>query len=106
MRLPISFELPPVSLGVGGWVGMGPWGGNSDAASGKISRISKQFQRSKQELKRPFQDIEDAKKFKTIGAYTESTDLIFKAFIKMIHLVTLSLYCKCDEKEIKDFDLI
>ncbi len=44
MRLPISFELPPVSLGVGSG------GGNSDAASGKISRISKNFQRSKQEL--------------------------------------------------------
>jgi hypothetical protein len=28
---------------------------------------------------------------KTIGAYTESTDLIFKALKKIIHLVTLSL---------------
>jgi hypothetical protein len=29
--------------------------------------------------------------FKTIGAYTESTDLILKAFKQIIHLVTLSL---------------
>jgi hypothetical protein len=31
------------------------------------------------------------KKFKTIGAYTESTDLIFKTLKKIIHLVTQSL---------------
>jgi hypothetical protein len=31
------------------------------------------------------------KNLKTISAYTESTDLIFKAFNKIIHLVTLSL---------------
>ncbi len=30
------------------------------------------------------------KDFKTIGAYTESTDLIFKTFNKIIHLVTQS----------------
>jgi hypothetical protein len=42
MRLPISFELQPDLLGVGG--------GNSDAASGKLSRIGKNFQRSNQEL--------------------------------------------------------
>jgi hypothetical protein len=35
---------------------------------------------------------EDAEKIlKTIGAHTESTDLIFKTFKKFIHLVTLSL---------------
>jgi hypothetical protein len=28
---------------------------------------------------------------KTIGAYAESADLIFKTFKKIIHLVTLSL---------------
>ncbi len=33
----------------------------------------------------------EAKKLKTIGAYTESTDLTFKAFKKSIHLVTQSL---------------
>jgi len=33
------------------------------------------------------------KNFKTIGAYTENADLIFKAFKKIIHLVTLSLNC-------------
>jgi hypothetical protein len=32
-----------------------------------------------------------AKKLKTIGAYKESTDLIFKTFKKIIHLVTQSL---------------
>jgi|LakMenEpi03Aug12_release.lakeMendotaPanAssembly.Ray.scaffolds.fasta_scaffold683066_1 hypothetical protein len=31
------------------------------------------------------------KNLKTIGAYTESNDLIFKAFQKIIHLVALSL---------------
>ncbi len=31
------------------------------------------------------------KNYKTIGAYTESADLIFKALKKIIHLVTLSL---------------
>jgi hypothetical protein len=51
----------------------------------KISRINKSFQRSKQELLKYgyFRDIEDAKKFKTIGAYTESTYLIFEAFKKL-----------------------
>jgi hypothetical protein len=44
LRLPIPFELPPVSFGAGGG------GKNSDAASGKISRISKNSRRSKQEL--------------------------------------------------------
>jgi hypothetical protein len=31
------------------------------------------------------------KKFKNIGAYTESTDLIFKALKHLIHLMTLFL---------------
>jgi hypothetical protein len=31
------------------------------------------------------------KKLKTIGAYTESTDLIFKTVRKLIYLVTLTL---------------
>ncbi len=31
------------------------------------------------------------KNLQTIGAYTESTDLVFKTFHKIIHLVTLSL---------------
>jgi hypothetical protein len=43
LRLPVPFEFAPVSLGRGG-------GGDSVAASVKISRISKSFQRSKQEL--------------------------------------------------------
>jgi hypothetical protein len=33
------------------------------------------------------------KNVKTIGAYREGTDLIFKDFKKIIHLVTLSLFC-------------
>jgi hypothetical protein len=56
MRLPISFELPPVLLGVG--VG----GVNSDAASGKISRIC--FKEASRNFKSTFQDIEGAKKNK------------------------------------------
>jgi hypothetical protein len=52
--------------------------GNSDAASGKISRISKCFHRSKQDLKSIVLNNKDAKKLKTISACTESTDLISK----------------------------
>ncbi len=52
--------------------------GNSDAVSYKISRISKCFHRSKQELKKYFLNNKDAKNFfKTTGAYTENTDWIF-----------------------------
>ncbi len=58
------------------------WGaarvGNYDAASCKISRISKCFHRSKQELKKYFSWQFRCKKFKTIGAYTESTALTSK----------------------------
>ncbi len=67
---------------------------DSDAASGKISRISKSFQRSKQELKKYFSRHWRCKKnSKTIGAYTESTALIFKAFKKLF----ISWHCpfKC-----------
>jgi hypothetical protein len=53
------------------------------AASGKISRISKCFHRSMQELKNYLLYNIDAKDFKTIGASTESTDLIFKTFKKV-----------------------
>jgi hypothetical protein len=72
---------------------VGGWGGglNSDAASCKIFIISKCFHRSKQELKKYFSIHLRCKKLKTIGAYTESSDLILKALKKMIHLVTLSL---------------
>jgi hypothetical protein len=31
------------------------------------------------------------KNLKTIGAYTESTDFIYKAYKRIVHLVTLSL---------------
>jgi hypothetical protein len=52
---------------------------HSDAASGKISRISKCFQRSNQDLKKYFsKQYRCNKNFKTIGDYTHSTDLIFK----------------------------
>ncbi len=85
MRLTIPIELPPVSLGVGK-------GGNSDAASGKISIISKCFHRSKPELKVLVEILKMQKNLKTIGAFTESTYLIFKAFnLKIINLVILSL---------------
>jgi hypothetical protein len=44
-ELRLTIELPPVSLG---------GGGDFDADSSKISRISKSFQRSKQKLKKYF----------------------------------------------------
>jgi len=68
---------------IGGW-GRGQ---DSDVASGKIFRISKSFQRSKEEL---FETLKMQKNLKTIIANTESTDLVFKAFKKFI-LVALSL---------------
>jgi hypothetical protein len=42
------------------------------------------FKEGIRNFKSTFRDIEDAKKLKTISAYTESTDLIFKAFKKII----------------------
>jgi hypothetical protein len=57
-----------------------------------IFRISKCFHRSKQELKKIFfLTIKMQIKLKTISACTQSTDLIFKTFKKIIHLGTLSL---------------
>ncbi len=76
------------------------WGeGDSDAASGKISIISKCFHRIKQEKYLLLETLKMQKNLKTIGAYpTESTDLIFKAFenilyftLKEFHLVSLVL---------------
>ncbi len=53
--LPVAGLLPPFFF----------WGGgNSDAASGKISRIMKCFHISKQDLKKYFLNNKDAKKFK------------------------------------------
>ena len=46
------------------------------------------------EASRNLKVLEVAKNFKTIGAYTESTDLIFKAFKQIIHLVTLYFFRK------------
>jgi hypothetical protein len=54
LRLTILFELPPVLFGAGG--------GDSDAASGKISRIIKCFHRSKQDLKKYFSEQKRRKK--------------------------------------------
>ncbi len=67
---------------------VGGGGLNSDAASCKIFIISKCFHshRSKQELKKYFSIHW---RCKTIGAYTEITDLIFKAFKKWF----ISWYC-------------
>jgi hypothetical protein len=41
------------------------------------------FKEASRNFKSTFQDIEDAKKLKPIGVYTESTDLILKAFKKL-----------------------
>jgi hypothetical protein len=49
------------------------------------------FIEASRNLKRTFQTLKMQKKINTISAYTESTDLIFKAFKTIIHLVTLSL---------------
>ncbi len=57
----------------------------------KYLELVRIFKEASRNFKSTFQDIEDAKNLKTIGAYTENTDLIFKAFKKIIHLVTLSL---------------
>jgi len=73
----IPFSCSQSRWGVGG-------GLNSDAASCKIFIISKCFHRSKQELKKYSSIHWRCQKFKkTIGAYTESTDLIFKALKKL-----------------------
>jgi hypothetical protein len=57
--------------------------GNSDAASCKLFRISKGvFIKASRNLKVLFFTIR-IKKMKTIVAYTESTDLIFKTFKKI-----------------------
>ncbi len=67
LRLTFPFEFPPVLLGGG------RGGGDSHAASG-------------------FLNNKDAKKnLKTISAYTESTDLIFKTLKKICSFLTLSL---------------
>jgi hypothetical protein len=58
----------------------------------KYPELVRVFKEASRNLKNTFRDIEDAKNLKkNIGAYTESTDLIFKASKKIIHLVTLSL---------------
>ncbi len=84
LRLPVPFEKP-VSLGGGG-------GEILMRLPGKMSRISKNFHRSKQEvLKVLFEKLKMQKNLKNIGPYTESTDFIFNAFKKIIHLVALFL---------------
>jgi hypothetical protein len=55
--------------------------------TGRIFTISKCVHRSKPK----FFHNKAVKYLKAIGAYTESTDLIFKTFKKIIHLVTQSL---------------
>ncbi len=85
--LTISFELPPVLLGVSG----GGGGLDSCAASGKITmELVSIFIEASRTLKITFLNNKDAKNFKTVSAYTDSTDLIFKTFKKFIHFVTLS----------------
>jgi hypothetical protein len=78
LRLLIPFVLPPVSFGGGGW--------------GEIlKRLPEISKKQAGTLKVLFETLKMQKNVKPIGAYTESTDLIFKAFKKIIHLVTLSL---------------
>jgi hypothetical protein len=86
IRLPISFKLPPVLLWVGVGEGILMW------LTVKYLELVRIFKEASRNYKSTFQDIEDAKKFlNAIGAYTESIDFIFKAFKKIIHLMTLSL---------------
>jgi hypothetical protein len=59
--------------------------------SGRIFKISTCFKEATQDFIFHFLRNKAAKKLKTIGVYTESTDFIFKTFKKIIHLVTLSL---------------
>ncbi len=61
----------------------------SDAASVKISRIISVIKEASKNFKITFLYNSDEKK--TIGAYKESTDLMFRTFQTIIHLVTLSL---------------
>ncbi len=56
----------------------------------KISTVSV-FIEASQNLTSNFSITRQQKNLKTIGACTESTDLIFKTFIKVIHLVIQSL---------------
>jgi hypothetical protein len=63
----------------------GGGGGNFDAASCKISRIIELvriFKEASRNFKDYFETLKMQKYLKTIGAYTESTDLIFKVFKK------------------------
>jgi hypothetical protein len=66
-------------------------GGNQMQPPVKYPKLVIVFIEASRNLTSTFRDIEDAKKLKTIGTYTESTDFIFKAFKKVIHLVTLSI---------------
>jgi hypothetical protein len=59
------------------------------------------FLRSKPKLHLYFLHNKAAKKFKTIGAYTQSTDLIFKTFKKIIHLMTQTLKKLSAQEELK-----
>jgi hypothetical protein len=57
----------------------------------KDIHISKCFHKSKPKLYVLIFHNQAAKNLKTIGAYKESTDLIFKTFKQIIHLVTQSI---------------
>ena len=51
--------------------------------TGRIFKISKCFKEATQDFIFHFLHNKAAKKLKTIGAYTESTDFIFKTFKKL-----------------------
>jgi hypothetical protein len=55
----------------------------------KYLELVRVFNEASRNLKVLFETLKMQKNFKTISAYTESSDLIFKDFIKISHLMTL-----------------
>jgi hypothetical protein len=84
-RIEAPNSLPVAASLVGGWGEILMW---LSVKYLELVRISKKQAGT---LKVHFETLKMHKNLKTIGAYTESTDLICKAFKKIIHLVTLSL---------------
>jgi hypothetical protein len=57
----------------------------------KYIELVRIFKEATRTLKVVFKTLKMQKNLKIIRAYTENTDLLFKAFKKIIHLVTLFL---------------